>query len=105
MSTSKELISGAIIGFFAGLAVAIGGAVKDAPIEGFKPVTFMRSPVVGTIVGAIIKPSFHTKAIPTFLATIGGERIVVETYKVIRAKVPSKFEIGEWGVTKPTLQG
>lgn len=97
MGTLGNVAVGAITGFFAGLAVAIGGAIKDAPIEGFKPITFMRSPIVGTIVGAVIHPTFKPKIPVTFLATIGGERIVVETWKVIRAKAPSKFEIGEYG--------
>lgn len=86
---------GLLVGAAAGLAVAIGGAVKDGPHEGFKPLTFARSPVIGMVVGAFMPPL----GIPAvFLATIGVERATVESYKLLRAKVPGKFTYGEWGV-------
>jgi len=34
---TKALAMGAGIGLLAGLTVAIGGAIKDSPVEGFKP--------------------------------------------------------------------
>lgn len=100
----NKTLKGAIVGFIAGLSVAIGGAIKDAPLEGFKPLTFMRSPVVGTLVGAIINTVRETKSTPVlYLADIGAERIVVESYKVIRNQIPSKFVHGEWGMERPTI--
>jgi len=101
---------GLTIGFLAGLAVACGGAIKDAPYEGFKPLTFIRSPIVGAIVGYILNkiyPRLPSEIL--FLASIAGERIVVEGYKLIRALQkkykPKKFEIGEWGVPPEVLYG
>ncbi len=92
---------GWLVGLLAGLSVAIGGAIKDAPYEGFKLLTFFRSPLVGLGVGWTIS-TYLTDSDPyvLFLATIGGERIVVEGYKLLRAQKPGKFDFGEWGVPK-----
>jgi hypothetical protein len=90
-----------MIGFFAGLIVAIGGSVKDAPYEGFKPATFIRSPIIGAvaapILGALI-PNAHWFLL--FLSVIGFERIIVEIHKMFRGKKPGKFTHGEWGSPK-----
>jgi len=95
---------GAGVGLLAGITVAIGGAIKDVPLEGFKPVTFLRSPVVGAIVGAIIAGFFPKTSKPVlFLASIGAERAVVETWKIVRVQIPGKFTHGEWGMNRPKL--
>ena len=95
-------LKGAAIGFLAGLAVAIGGAIKDTPYEGFKPSKFARSPIVGAAVGWIIDEAYDLPAPILFLSSIAGERIVVEAYKLMRAITkgykPLKFTGGEWGV-------
>lgn len=97
-----KTIENILIGFASGLSVALGGAIKDAPYEGFNPVTFMRSPVVGAIEAPIISYAFKGKVHPVllFLSTIATERLTVELYKILRAKVPGKFVVGEWGVPK-----
>ena len=94
---------GALIGFLAGLAVAAGGAIKDAPYEGFKEKTFWRSPLIGAFWGAVLARRYRLKPFPLFLSTIGLERATVELYKLYRAEVkkdytPGKFIHGEWGV-------
>ena|SRR5438105_4084270 len=90
-----------LIGLSAGFAVGIGGAFKDAPYEGFKLATFFRSPIVGLAVGWTIGQCLPTTdPIALFLAAIGGERILVESYKLLRAQRPGKFDFGEWGVPK-----
>ncbi|MEO2056700.1 MAG: hypothetical protein ABGW66_04385 [Flavobacteriaceae bacterium] len=95
----KGKINGTTAGIIAGTLVAIGGAIKDSPYEGFKPITFLRSPIVGAIVGTVLASQFKIKDFPVILlSVIGGERIVVETWKIIRAHKPSKFENGEWGI-------
>ena len=100
---SDELIKNAFIGFLSGLSVAIGGAIKDAPYEGFDWVTFMRSPVVGSIEGPIIAYAFPDAPKELiFLSTIATERLTIELYKILRAQegtyIPAKFtEVGEWG--------
>ena len=98
-----EVLEDAIIGFLAGLSVAIGGAIKDAPYEGFNFLTFIRSPIIGALEAPIISYGFPDSPKPLiFLSTIATERLTVEFYKLLRANagtyVPVKFtEIGEWG--------
>ena len=92
-------------GFLGGLLVALGGALKDAPYEGFDPATFWRSPVIGSFWGVVLGEAFRGASYPLIgLSTIGLERVTVEAMKVGRARigayVPSKFtEVGEWGRT------
>jgi len=93
----------AIIGVIAGTLVAIGGAAKDAPYEGFKTKTFLRSPLIGAVVTPIIG-AYAPNLPPLILAlsTIAVERATVETYKLLRARsgqyIPAKFIYGEYGV-------
>ena len=94
---------GLIVGVIAGFLVGLAGATKDAPFEGFKINTFWRSPVVGAVVGALLNNVLKTDKKGLFLATIGGERAVVEAYKIIRVQKPGKFDIGEWGVSLSQL--
>lgn len=94
---SNNLIAGTFLGALAGLlGSAAGGAWKDAPIEGFNPIKFFRSPLVGAICGALL--SFYTNNYSLlFFASIGGERMVVEFYKTFILKsIPGKFS-----ATKP----
>ena len=100
---SDEFIESAFLGFLAGLVVAICGAIKDAPYEGFDMATFLRSPLIGAVEAPIIASFFPgaPKEL-VFLSTIATERVTVEAYKIVRAKagvyVPAKFtEVGEWG--------
>ncbi len=100
---SREILEDALVGFLAGLAVALGGALKDAPYEGFDWKTFLRSPIIGALEAPILAHYFPDadKAL-IFLSTIGIERLTIELYKVIRAQqakyIPGKFTtVGEWG--------
>ena len=95
-----------IIGAVSGLLVAIGGATKDAPYEGFKTKTFLRSPLIGAVVTPII--GAYVPGLPPVilaLSTIAVERASVETYKLYRQTrgeyVPGKFTYGEWGCPLP----
>lgn len=93
-----------LIGLAAGLLVAMGGAVKDAPYEGFKPLTFWRSPIVAAIEAPILAVAFDwPNPFLLALATIATERATVEGYKIQRSQMPSKFLVGEWGIAKPTI--
>jgi len=93
-----------IIGFWSYLAtayatgciVALGGAYKDAPFEGFKPLKFQRS---GTVL-AVLSPLFYSLADPEnplplgFLIYMNGglERFSVEYYKTyIQRNMSGKF--------------
>lgn len=101
-----SLLRDVAIGFFSGLLVAIGGAIKDAPYEGFELVRFVRSPIIGAIEAPIISKAFkEPHPVLLGMATIATERMTVETYKLIRAKMPVKFSVGEWGVPKELKPG
>lgn len=79
-----------------GLLVSLGGAYKDAPFEGFKPLKFQRSGVVL----AVCSPLFYFLNDPLnpvslgFLVYMNGglERFVVEYYKTyIQRTMSGKF--------------
>lgn len=100
----NKTLENAIIGFVSGLSVAIGGAIKDAPYEGFDLLKFIRSPVIGTIEGGIIGHFIPTiNPYICYFTVIGTERITTETYKLIRAKMPMKFKYGEYGIPKTRI--
>jgi len=110
MTLEESVKKGAKIGFLAGLAVALGGAIKDAPYEGFDLKTFLRSPIIGTIEGAMLYKKYENLPdVVGFFATIGFERLTVESYKLLRAVStgykPAKFEVGEWGVPLSVIKG
>jgi len=100
IKNQKEAIT---VSTLAGVGVAAGGALKDAPYEGFKPQTFMRSPVIGATVGYLLYKKYQNVEVPLwFFSTIGIERVIVESWKLFRAHKPTKFKIGEWG--KPVVK-
>ena len=89
-------------GMLVGSLTAIGGAVKDAPYEGFDFSTFMRSPVLTGLWAVILGEMFpKVPVLPVALAAVGAERLTVELYKIARTTqetyVAGKFRIGEWG--------
>ena len=86
-------------GLLAGILCACGGAIKDAPYEGFKPLTFFRSPIVGLLCGVVVS-HLHQEFAVSFLCAGYLERICVEGWKIARVKKPGKFDVGEWGVKK-----
>ncbi len=71
---------GLVIGMAAGMLSATGGALKDSQFEGFLPLKFIRSPIVGAIVGTIFI-HFSSSWLLVALADVGGERVGVELYK------------------------
>jgi hypothetical protein len=82
-----------------GLLVALGGAYKDAPFEGFKPLKFQRS----ALVLALLSPLFYFLARPEhpvplgFLVYMNGglERFTVEYYKTyVQRNMSGKFNPG-----------
>lgn len=70
----------ALVGLVPGLIVAIGGCWKDAPMEGFDPLKFMRSPAL-TVLFALLLSLLTDSYLLVAVATIGFERATAETYK------------------------
>jgi len=75
------------LGFIGGISVAIGGAIKDVPAEGFKLNKFIRSPLAG-IVGGFIATNYVISLDLAILSAIGFERVVVEFYKTFLSIEP-----------------
>ncbi len=74
--------SGLLLGIIAGFITAIGGALKDAPHEGFQLAKFFRSLVIAIAIGLLLASLFpHSEGMILLLAIFGGERIVSEFYK------------------------
>ncbi|MBT6149436.1 MAG: hypothetical protein HOH74_28620 [Gemmatimonadetes bacterium] len=92
----EHFVAFAITAYATGLLVSLGGAYKDAPFEGFKPLKFQRS----GFVLAILSPIFYfanDPAAPISLGLLiymngGLERFVVEYYKTyIQRNMSGKF--------------
>jgi hypothetical protein len=69
-----------VAGFAIGVLVAIGGAWKDAPKEGFEVAKFFRSPLMTGAIAVVIS-LFTTSHLQIAVAAIGYERALIETYK------------------------
>jgi hypothetical protein len=59
---------------------AVGGAWKDAPIEGFETLKFFRSPVLAGLYGLLLA-SFSTSLLFVSTAALGFTIATLETYK------------------------
>jgi hypothetical protein len=94
--TIERFVPLALTAYATGLLVSLGGAYKDAPFEGFKPLKFQRS----GFVLALLSPIFYYSNDPAepiclgFLVYMNGglERFVVEYYKTyIQRNMSGKF--------------
>jgi hypothetical protein len=87
-----NLLSSALVGLIVGIIIAIGGAWKDAPKEGFQMLKFFRSPIM-TLICAIALSTLTDSYLQIAVAAIGYERAAVETWKTLltREKPPGKF--------------
>jgi hypothetical protein len=90
----------ALIGTVAGFHAAIWGMYKDAPHEGFSRRTYLRSPVVGTLVGAAagfltdLNPRDPGNLVVLFGLIYAVERALAEIYKTfLRQQDQSKYFI------------
>ena len=80
-----------LLGGVGGWLTAVGGAWKDAPIEGFQRLKFLRSPVVATAWAVVLIP--FTRDLVLLAVTAGGMSVAsIETYKTFLAGgPPGKF--------------
>ena len=79
-STLPHTGRAALGGLAVGMLLAIGGAWKDAPKEGFDIVKFFRSPAM-TVFYACLLAQLTTDHLLIAAAAIGYERATAETYK------------------------
>jgi len=81
-----------LVGGLGGWLTAVGGAWKDAPIEGFSPWKFLRSPSVATIWVVLLLPLTRDWLLLT-VAAGGLSVLVIETYKtfLMGGRPPGKF--------------
>lgn len=69
-----------LVGSVGGWLAAIGGAWKDAPVEGFEPLKFLRSPLM-TMSAALLLAPWTDRWLFLAMGALGYERAAVETYK------------------------
>ena len=74
------LVRSALAGLVVGAIIAVGGAWKDAPSEGFDVLKFFRSPGL-TILFALLLSQVTDSSLQIAVAAIGYERAAAETYK------------------------
>lgn len=70
----------ALIASVSGWISAFLGAWKDAPVEGFQPVKFVRSPLWAAFYGVVLA-SFTTSILVIMMAALGYTIFTLETYK------------------------
>ena len=92
VSGPPTLARSAFAGLIVGVIIAIGGAWKDAPKEGFQIMKFFRSPSM-TIAFALALSFLTDRYLYLAVSAIGYERAAVETYKTFLAHgaPPGKF--------------
>lgn len=82
-----------VCGGGAGWATAVGGAWKDAPVEGFSGWKFLRSPVVATAWAVVLSP--RTDDLLVLVLAAGGAAVAsIETWKTFFTgdRAPGKFD-------------
>ena len=88
-------MDGIIYGFILGLLEASFGAWKDTLFEAFSWRKFIRSPIIATLCASILRvllfPNAHWLLIGT--SAVGLERTIVEAWKAMFRKPPSKFSL------------
>ena len=82
-----------LVGGIGGWLTAVGGAWKDAPVEGFSGWKFLRSPVVATAWTIMLLPFTQDWVALTFAAA-GLSVLAIETYKTFftGGRPPGKFD-------------
>ena len=82
-----------LVGGIGGWLTAVGGAWKDAPVEGFSGWKFLRSPVVATAWTVVLLPFTEDWVVLT-IAAAGLSVLSIETYKTFftGGRPPGKFE-------------
>lgn len=91
-STVDIKTTGIAFGLTGGVLIAVGGCLKDAPIEGFSKTKFMRSPLIASTVGFFLS-GYTTNPGVLMLSAMGLERAATEAYKTfVTRRIPGKFK-------------
>lgn len=69
-----------VVGGIGGWVSALGGAWKDAPVEGFETFKFFRSPIASTLYAALVA-HFTNSYLVISMAGLGFTIATIETYK------------------------
>jgi hypothetical protein len=79
-SPLSPLVTVLLIGSIGGWLSALGGAFKDAPIEGFETFKFFRSPLIA-LLWALLLASFTRELVFIAFGALGYTVATIETYK------------------------
>jgi hypothetical protein len=79
-STVPGWLAVLVIGSIGGWLSALGGAFKDAPVEGFETFKFFRSPIISGIF-AFVMTFFTDRLILVMVPALGFTIATIETYK------------------------
>ena len=91
----RSPLTGALVGVGAGVLVASWGAWKERERSGFELVTFLRTPLLTTIVAAGLA-FFIDSYVQLAIASVGYQRAAVETWKTFLAYVGWRLRSGPW---------
>lgn len=82
-----------VVASVGGWLTAVGGAWKDAPVEGFSGSKFLRSPAVSAAWGVLLV-GFTTDWVTLAVAAAGWSVVSIETYKTFLTgnRPPGKFD-------------
>ncbi len=92
-----------VVGSAGGWISAFGGAMKDAPHEGFELLKFFRSPVIAAIYGTLLA-FLTTSYLLVFLGAIGYTVGTTETYKTFFFPSKPRGKFANKPVTHPEMQ-
>ena len=96
------LLRAAIAGFMVGCVIAVGGAWKDAPIEGFDPLKFFRSPIITTVFASALFP-LSGSVLLSAAACIGYERMTSENWKTFFFPSKPRGKFADKPITNPEM--
>ena len=92
----------ALLGLVPGMIVAVGGAWKDAPKEGFELLKFFRSPAM-TVASALLLSQLTDSYLQATVAAIGFERAAAETYKTFFFPTVPRGKFAGKPITNPEM--
>ena len=99
---AQSLLATAAIGSLGGWFSAVGGAWKDAPIEGFSAAKFVRSPLVA-VAWALLLSQFTDNLLMIGFGALGYTIATLETYKTFFFPNEPRGKFGGKPVIRPDM--